>query len=239
MRKNSIVIERKNETMKTSNNYLEFKLNKNLEKFFDKIDITEDQSSDKDYLVKYIESCWWDINYKGSVLKGCKLSKSTESDCWIASITEWGDSGKSEIFRFNLSKDLLMIGKIRVVNSGYLHQDETVSLINVFDDDNKIARSRYIFNEQAFNSLPKIDGDSYILIRINNRDRMFVLDQIQPELICLRDNRRQYIHCSPLQFLSGLVASLNDISGNLVNRTSEGLLIPKVTGIYLSNWYYQ
>lgn len=232
MRKKSIVIERKNETMKTNNNYLEFKLNKNLEKFFDKIDITEDQSSDKDYLVKYIESCWWDINYKGSVLKCCKLSKSTESDCWFASITEWGDSGKSEIFRFNISKDLLMIGKIRVINSGYLHQDETVSLINVFDDDNEITRSRYIFNEQAFDSLPRIDGDSYILIRINNRNRMFVLDQIQPELIRLRDNHRQYIHCNPLQFLSGLVTSLNDISSSVVNRTSEGLLIPKVTGIY-------
>lgn len=88
------------------------------------------------------------------------------------------------------------------------------------------------FNEQAFNSLPKIDGDRHVLIQINNRDRMFVLDQIQPELIRLCDNNHQYIHCSPLQFLSGLVTSLNDISSSLVNRTSEGLLIPKVTGIY-------
>lgn len=218
--------------MKTNDNYLEFKLNKNLEKFFDKIDATGNQSSDKNSLVKYIENCWWDIHYKESVLEGCKLSKSTESDCWVASVTEWGDLGKSEIFRFNLSKDLLMTGKIRVINSTYLHQDETASLINVFDDNNKIARSRYIFNEQAFNSLPKIDGNRYILIQINNRDRMFTLDQIQSGLICLYDNCHRYSQYSPLQFLSGLTTSLNDISGSLVNRTSEGLLIPKITGIY-------
>lgn len=216
--------------MKTNNNYLEFQLSENLAKYITKVECP-DTPSDMDALIKYIEGCWWNIRYNnGSILKGCHLTHF--EDGWEVSLTERNGLEKLDLFRFTLSKDLLMSGMVHVINSNYLCLDETDSLINVLGVDVETPRTKYVFNEQAFNELPCIEYDRYILIRVNNRNKMFVLDRVSPDSISLRDKNYQYHSYKPLQFLSGLTTSLDAISSDCIERTAEGLLVPKVTGIY-------